>query len=472
MGEPHSSLTSPEAGPRQPIEAGVPEQNHDRAERTSHLRDVVQEIFPPHLSLLPQVNEVYELRLAYMESLALTEDELVERGAYFAKVRGRQTNHFVMCSGEPLQVSGSSSIRVQSFFEANQFKTGYATHGLFPYRGKFHPQMIKALLNIMQLRPHEHTVLDPMMGSGTVLVEAALMGIASIGVDINPFCVLMTRAKLAGLTLAADCLREHLTTVDETFVQLASLGANTEVVEGTDRQPSFDDLLDDGSAPVHGPAVRSASGPVQVLLRLAYLDSVAYAKRRKTVPARRLFPEMLAKYSRVVESAETAIRETGSSVAPSDAKLGDARSLDLADESVQGVIFSPPYSFAIDYIKSDMPQLQYLGCDVNGLREQLVGLRGSGKDRVGAYFYDMRRVMGEVGRVLAPGGFCTIVVGSNTKQLARILRKPEDQVVGIEDRLVAFGEAAGLRLAHRLVRQITGIRNVMRNEWILILEKD
>jgi len=29
------------------------------------------------------------------------------------------------------------------------FSTGYSTHGLFAYRGKFHSQLIKGLLNIL-----------------------------------------------------------------------------------------------------------------------------------------------------------------------------------------------------------------------------------------------------------------------------------------------------------------------------------
>ena len=35
------------------------------------------------------------------------------------------------------------------------------THGLFPYRGKFHPQLIRALLNILKVKKGD-VVLDPM----------------------------------------------------------------------------------------------------------------------------------------------------------------------------------------------------------------------------------------------------------------------------------------------------------------------
>src|SRR6476646_8363433 len=88
-----------------------------------------------------------------------------------------------------------------------QFKTAYATHGLFPYRGKFHPQMIKALINLIGIKEDE-VLLDPMMGSGTTNIEASIMGIDSIGVDISPFCVLMVNSKINGLLLDPEPLKD------------------------------------------------------------------------------------------------------------------------------------------------------------------------------------------------------------------------------------------------------------------------
>lgn len=143
-----------------------------------------QRLFPPHLELVPQLNEVYELGLAFYESQTLSDEEIIRNGAYFARVGDTFTRHFLICSGEPVRLPQHSSSRLRSFFQTNQFKTGYATHGLFPYRGKFHAQMIKGLINVMGLKPGD-TVLDPMMGSGTVLIEARLMGIKSVGIDAS-----------------------------------------------------------------------------------------------------------------------------------------------------------------------------------------------------------------------------------------------------------------------------------------------
>ena len=162
-------------------------------------RGFTHKVFPGHLQLMPQMHELYEMELASAEAALMPDEDLVRNAGYFARVGTQWTRHFLICSGEPLRLPKHSSSQLRSFFQNNQFRTGYATHGLFPYRGKFHPQMIKGLLNAMGLRPGD-TVVDPMMGSGTVLIEAKLMGIKSIGLDASPFCRFMAQ-------VMAECSR-------------------------------------------------------------------------------------------------------------------------------------------------------------------------------------------------------------------------------------------------------------------------
>ena len=109
-------------------------------------RNLADGLFPADRQLIPNLNDIYEMELAYYENLILSDVELVRNAAYFAQVGNQYTHHFLMCAGESLKLPGHSSSRLKSFFEKNIFRTGYASHGLFPYRGKFHPQMIKGLL--------------------------------------------------------------------------------------------------------------------------------------------------------------------------------------------------------------------------------------------------------------------------------------------------------------------------------------
>ena len=82
----------------------------------------------------------------------------------------------------------------------------YATHGLHEYRGKFFPQLVRALMNIARL-PENAVVLDPMCGSGTTLVEARLSGRKGYGLDMNPLSVFITDVKCRALTLKPAALR-------------------------------------------------------------------------------------------------------------------------------------------------------------------------------------------------------------------------------------------------------------------------
>jgi tRNA G10 N-methylase Trm11 len=60
----------------------------------------------------------------------------------------------------------------------------YVTHGIHPYKGKFYPQLAKALFNLAAVDPG-NAVLDPFCGSGTVLLEAYLNGLKAVGTDLN-----------------------------------------------------------------------------------------------------------------------------------------------------------------------------------------------------------------------------------------------------------------------------------------------
>jgi SAM-dependent methyltransferase len=332
--------------------------------------------------------------------------------------------------------------------------------------------MIKALINIMGLRPGEDTVLDPMVGSGTTLIEASLMGIDSIGVDISPFCVLMSKAKANALRMARGGLEEILDRADEVFDFFEEVRSEDKKTDIEARKQDPEDMLHDENGSGTEIDLGDLDSEITIeFLKLAYLDSLGFARRRKKASARDLFPRVLEKYINAVERVQGVYEREEWPLGSVSVQEGDARNLEIPDVSMGGVIFSPPYSFAIDYLDNDADQLRYMGHDLDVLRKDLIGLRERGEDRVQAYFNDMHQVMAEIHRVLKPNRYCAIVVGSNTKQLARILKTSEDQVQGIEAHLVGFGREIGFALADRIIRQITGIANTMRNEFILIFRR-
>lgn len=78
--------------------------------------------------------------------------------------------------------------------------TRYSTHGLHEYKGKFNPQIVRAISNIFGIKKG-HMVLDPFDGSGTTILECAHAGIDAFGTDINPMACFIANAKVSALRI-------------------------------------------------------------------------------------------------------------------------------------------------------------------------------------------------------------------------------------------------------------------------------
>ena len=103
---------------------------------------------------------------------------------------------------EPMSTSLPSSRRkLKTLLEADLgfhgTNTNQGTHGWHPFPAKFPPQLPAHFIE--GLTESGDTVLDPMLGSGTTLVEAARLGRHAIGCDIDPLARLIAAAKLAPL---------------------------------------------------------------------------------------------------------------------------------------------------------------------------------------------------------------------------------------------------------------------------------
>lgn len=73
----------------------------------------------------------------------------------------------------------------------------YASHNFHAFPAKFPPQL--PLECIIGLTEPDDVVLDPMMGSGTTVLEAYLTGRKGIGFDIDPLALMIARVKTTPL---------------------------------------------------------------------------------------------------------------------------------------------------------------------------------------------------------------------------------------------------------------------------------
>ncbi|MGZ8898428.1 MAG: TRM11 family SAM-dependent methyltransferase [Halobacteriota archaeon] len=390
-------------------------------------------------TLFPNVQFIYELVLAQLELHSLSvafemddelsgvtllnigdDERLKRRLAYFQTVNGEYTDYFYI----------SQKNRTRS---VNQ----YLTHWIYPYKGKFHPQMIRAALNIIGLQPGE-TVLDPFIGSGTTALEAQLLGVNCVGLDASPLCVLQSRVK----TASREVIKE--------------IQAQCEALPAPSRREA---ALDEKALKF------IASGTdqrVQDFFRLAKLVALSDSVRRKKDFAS-AFDTRTKLMVQSVTDYDQIRTELKLSLGRATIEQGDARALPLRDESIDGIITSPPYAIALDYIKNDAHALEALGLDLREMREQFVGLRGRINERVCLYNEDIKRSLDEMMRVLKPNKYALIVIG-NAAYKGRTLESVE--------LIVKHANEIGLRLTSSINKTIFGLYNVMQREKVLIFKKD
>lgn len=397
---------------------------------------LLEKLFDKNYQLIDGTDEIFELDLALWEYEALSKKELVDRSAYFKLVDGKETVHFKTCNLQNLEeVHKNSSFRTKIFFLDGKYSTGYATHSLFPYRGKFHPQLIRALLNILDIKPG-HIVLDPMAGSSTVAVEANLLGIDAISVDLSPFCELMGKVKTFSLNLDIKILESIIGNLREILEKLK-----------TDKVPEyFKNNKDDKKRNYY-----------EIVL-LAFLDTIGFAGRSNS-SIDKLFPRVLERYISTIKYFQEARQKMDIKIGESKIIQGSVLKLPVENDSMDAIITSPPYSFAIDYLKNDQPQLEYLGHTIEVLREEMIGLQGRGvENKLEIYFDKMNQALGEMKRVSKKNAPIAIVIGTNDIQT---------NGVKLETNIIELGEKQGLKFELNLKKPIRGIQNTMKEESIL-----
>jgi tRNA G10 N-methylase Trm11 len=198
---------------------------------------------------------------------------------------------------------------------------------------------------------------------------------------------------------------------------------------------------------------------------LAWLDALGYSKRVVRSNHEQLFDKVLPRYIETVKSTLNNPYFNKSEIGKTTVlSNSEALNIELPDESVDCVVTSPPYSFAIDYVENDKDQLEFLGYDTKVLKNSLIGLKGKNKtDRLSKYFTDMDRVCAEIARVLKKNKYFCMIIGSNTNQTGGIR---------LEQTIIDSAKQYALPLVKSILKPIKGMRNTMKDEYILIFKKE
>lgn len=337
----------------------------------------------------------YERELALREVAALTGDDLfteiedgvvvptgtdISRLVYFSKAaNGSSTTETVQARLERAARTG-----------ANRQATRYSVHGLHEYKGKFNPQVAKAILNIFGITPEAH-VLDPFCGSGTSLVECAQIGAVGTGIDINPLAVFIANAKLKALATPVKVLHRAFDKIEHRLWDTEVHSAAT--------PPERSDYLRSWFSPeqfekiehlrylieLEGGACRDILLTIasNLLRDYSMQDPGDLRIRRRTSPvpdedfraafmrACRAFSEKLSEAQKVVDIVPFSSAAVLGSIV-NGIEVGETPQFDAA-------ITSPPYAMALPYIDTQRLSLVWLGLvpasQILRLESELVGSR-------------------------------------------------------------------------------------------------
>lgn len=341
----------------------------------------------------------------------------------------------------------------------------------YPYYAGFSGSFVQDFLDLID-PPEQSTILDPWAGSGTTLVEALRRGHASIGVDLNPAMVIVSKARLLHQNVAeslcplAQELLEAMEPVEPTTREpltawfVPSAAARWRSLEQGMARVLMHSSKSDLSDPESVSSLSSLAAFFYVALFRAIRGQLArFGSSNPTWVKKPRHPSNRLRSSQgAMERAF--LREVGILVANFDqyesreergtgARVlqGDARRLGLADSSIDVVLTSPPYCTRIDYAVTTAPELAAMGIGPHsGFRDLRESLTGSTAIRAlqpppdgdwgdtcqelldaveghpskasatyylkqfKQYFHDLHLSIGELRRVLKQGGEAVLVV--------------------------------------------------------------
>lgn len=309
---------------------------------------------------------------------------------------------------------------------------------LFNWRGQFSPQLIEHLLE--KYGNPGMNILDPFMGSGTVIFEGIKKRMNVFGTEINPSAYEMaTTAYFAKLTL-----RERREFVAEAKHVLLSWIAET---KGNPRY--FSKLID------------QLKGR-ELLLGLVENTLFRYSKITKTDLGGN---EYLKSFNIQANIALGLPLHDGEC----QLFLNDARSIPLKDKSIDLVITSPPYINVFNYHQNYRHIMEASGYDVLKIAQSEIGSNRRNRSNrfftVVQYSIDMMQVLLEIRRVLRDDGRIIIVVGRTSS--VRGVSYPNFKIIS----MIAF-LGGGLRLVQRQERGYTNRFGETIYEDLLHFEKD
>jgi SAM-dependent methyltransferase len=386
--------------------------------------------------------------------------------------------------GGPVELGGegTSARTLGKLLDVDPGLARALTHGFHSYAGRMHPTIARG--GIAAFSGKGDLVVDPFCGSGTVLVEAFAAGRRAVGVDASPLGIAIARARTT--LLGADG-RARLEAAAAQIAEASGERARKR------KRPELPEWSRGELVRFHAHVLFELLGLRELVLATAD-DDVGHALRlclssllvkfMKAGPeaprdgetkriARGVPSRMLADRARELAQGLQALEERGPAGTPAPRVLaGDARHLEaVATASAALVLSSPPYAGTYDYAALHDVRFTWLDLPRGAFRKAQLGARGVGPGVAARGWLESQQAwIGEVARVLRPGGHALLVVGDGILD-----GRPEDAPEGVARAasprgLEPVARASQARPLHD--RRLQAIfEEIPRREHLLLLRK-
>jgi DNA modification methylase len=256
--------------------------------------------------------------------------------------------------------------------------TAHLSHDIHYYKAKFFPRMVRAMINrcVAQLGGGEHRIIDNFVGSGTTLLEAAILGIPSVGLDIDPLSCLIAQMKLKVATYDSSEIAAEAARVRQFFGKQSAANPNqlalfpesapdvetlpvtfpSWLLKNRKMTPEIADQLSREIRKVQA-AIASSPLPLHAFLQVLLSDAISRRVRMRllgtgvgrfaltfskaTLP--QMFVRSLEKYARVVAVYEWLREVIHLPFAPAEVINADTRCIPPELGQFDILVTSPPY---------------------------------------------------------------------------------------------------------------------------------
>jgi DNA modification methylase len=270
---------------------------------------------------------------------------------------------------------------------------------VFPWRGQFSPELIELLLK--HYANKDNVVLDPFVGSGTVLFEAGRMSLECYGVEINPAAIEIARMSHF-INIDPKKREEYIKRAESIIIKhIPSIDRFSSPRSGI---PSFSESLEEVF-------IKTLNETEDDFIR----NIIICTFMRHVISRGEDSQELLLTFKRQAE----VIRELPYSQKTCKVICCDARTLPFERESIDLVITSPPYINVFNYHQNYRRLMELVGWDMLYVAKSEIGSnrknRGNRFLTVIQYAIDMLQALCEMRRVVRRGGRIIIVIGRESR---------------------------------------------------------